>query len=1482
MNIRKLIIPMSFVSLISFADRVDIGTNPNSVFIEKTGNTIDVTGSGEINKEKFRNFMKRHLSKNETTLNLKSPDLRFPNDSSRFFYEYIGQIEIDREIDTSNVTNMESMFEHTINANPDVSNWNTSNVTNMKNLFNYARNSNPDVTNWDTSNVTDMSYLFYYAEEATPNVSNWNTSSVTTMKEMFTNAVKADPNVTNWDTSNVTDMSGMFWAARASNPNVSKWDTSNVTNMSKMFYGASIANPDVSNWDTSNVINMSGMFSTYNANPDVSKWDTSKVKTMDWMFYNNYVANPDVSKWDTSSVVDMDHMFSSTKKANPDVSNWNTSNVTNMAAMFSSTDVANPDISKWDTSKVRDISFMFNGSNSAYPDITELNFDSIKNSNSMFSNSAFEKEIQKTKPYISKDDLNASHMNELKALQKKLKNEAPEYTKVIIHYKEKDNKNRKVHVWDNNYHDNNENFSSSGTDDYGKIFEVVLKGNITKMGYIFANTDNWYDKDCLGDSSCNADRIIDTTKTKEIWVEQNNRDRDVTKETDAKQSKEENIQKINDLTNLNEKQKEYLLNLANNSSDSELKELVKTATYLDTEMSKFNNANETFSNKTSESTDDKIIRLKEYIKMQKIKNLKLNDVSDLINKIKSMDIRLLQNLNKKQKDALVNKANSSDNLDDLLNKAKKLDEEMLKLNNTIDAFLEEIKNIQNDKAEIFKNNINTDKESNLDIDKISDLINEINAFKSNILKIEEIKKLENLNDSQRNALISEADTSDDLDALLEKASTLDEQMKVLKDFLVNTENSTAADVSKLRTEINSVKETNLSIEKVNDLIKKINELNNSKNDTITKIQNLANLNALQKEKLIEVVNSSNDTFDIILEKATALDTKMGELRQKLKDLENISNEKITEFIASTTKEIEKITVENARTSITKLKNDITTFETKVLKIEEIKKLENLNDSQRNALISEADTSNDLDALLEKASTLDEQMKVLKDFLVNTENSTAADVSKLRTEINSVKETNLSIEKVNDLIKKINELNNSKNDTITKIQNLANLNALQKEKLIEVVNSSNDTFDIILEKATALDTKMGELRQKLKDLENISNEKITEFIASIEKITVENAKTSIDTLTQEITDFKTKVLKIQKIRKLENLNESQRNALISEADTSNDLDALLEKASTLDAQMKVLNDKLNDFLEKAENLGDENAKKIGNNIKAKIVKENLTIDDINNLKNEINKFKFENKKIDLTKYKKYADAFYYTDNSITNKFDENLYFDVNLSKSLVTVLDDLVNKKKVDINIISGVQLGANFKVKNDLDLKLGGFIEYQNGLSRNISIGTSITYKEFLSFLRYRRASKDKLVNDNIDIYARYSKSFKFNNINLQPKFGLYLTYSSKVKLDKNVLLNSRIGSIADFALLMSYDINRYSIYLEPKLAFSQNTQKIVQTNYKSNELLINRAYLNYSLRLGAKYRFINNITLDGSFNFSNDINKNSKIGANLGVSYKW
>ncbi|MDO5708422.1 MAG: BspA family leucine-rich repeat surface protein, partial [Andreesenia angusta] len=260
--------------------------------------TIKISGEGKIERDKWIDmvvsFNKGERSYDEdkkmdypnwgfietkkTTLKGENNKIKLPDNSFRLFNRFNGNIELPKDLDVSNVTDMSYMFSYATTVDRNLGNWDTSSATDMSYMFEFAKALKLDVSNWNTSNVRSMRGMFY-GIKANPDVSNWNTSSVTDMFCMFNQAEVADPDVSNWDTSSVTDMSGMFRFTDEANPDVSNWDVSNVNNMEELFSVTKKANPDVSNWDVASVVTMHSMF--YKAEGlkglDISNWNTSSL-----------------------------------------------------------------------------------------------------------------------------------------------------------------------------------------------------------------------------------------------------------------------------------------------------------------------------------------------------------------------------------------------------------------------------------------------------------------------------------------------------------------------------------------------------------------------------------------------------------------------------------------------------------------------------------------------------------------------------------------------------------------------------------------------------------------------------------------------------------------------------------------------------------------------------------------------------------------------------------------------------------------------------------------------------------------------------------------------------------------------------------------------------------------------------------------------------------------------------------------------------
>lgn len=296
------------------------------------------------------------------------------------------------------VSSMKAMFGSCdiLNSPTNIGTWNTSNVTNMQSLFSAAYAFNQNIGSWNTTSVTDMTAMFASANAFNQNIGSWNTSNVTKMTSMFLFAYSFNQNIGTWNTSSVTDMTSMFDRAHSFNQDIGAWNTGNVTNMSKMFQGDNPLGPigtthpfnqDIGGWNTSNVTNMSFMFyKAINFNQNISNWNTSAVTNMSNMFTGAENFNQNIGSWNTSNTTDMSTMFWNAKVFNQNISTWDTHSVINMANMFGFASAFNQDISAWNLSSLITTQWMFYNAISFNQNLSNWNVSSIVYFQSMFLN----------------------------------------------------------------------------------------------------------------------------------------------------------------------------------------------------------------------------------------------------------------------------------------------------------------------------------------------------------------------------------------------------------------------------------------------------------------------------------------------------------------------------------------------------------------------------------------------------------------------------------------------------------------------------------------------------------------------------------------------------------------------------------------------------------------------------------------------------------------------------------------------------------------------------------------------------------------------------------------------------------------------------------------------------------------------------------------------------------------------------------------
>ena len=312
-------------------------------------------------------------------------------------FESCSSEEIDVKLfDTRKVTNMSRMFYGCDNLESlDVSNFATFSVMDMSSMFEKCSSlTTIDVTHFDTRNVINMSKMFSLCFKlASLDLSKFATGNVTNMSQMFSNCIALTSlNLSELDTHNVTDMSEMFLNCYClQSLSVSKINTSNVINMSKMFANCiKLTALDVSEFDTGKVVDMSGMFDNCSLLTvlNLSNFDTGNVVNMNNMFHMcEKLTTLDTSHFSTGKVTNMSNMFALCEHlATLDLSNFTTSSVTNMCGMFSFCKrLSSLDVANFDTRCVTDMGEMFmNCPVLTTLDISNFSTENVANMTMMF------------------------------------------------------------------------------------------------------------------------------------------------------------------------------------------------------------------------------------------------------------------------------------------------------------------------------------------------------------------------------------------------------------------------------------------------------------------------------------------------------------------------------------------------------------------------------------------------------------------------------------------------------------------------------------------------------------------------------------------------------------------------------------------------------------------------------------------------------------------------------------------------------------------------------------------------------------------------------------------------------------------------------------------------------------------------------------------------------------------------------------------
>ena len=279
-------------------------------------------------------FVKNNSNKCKIIINGKEKEL-FETISLTQEENPINYLEVTL-IEIITVTNMKSLFNGCNDLEFVQSEWDTSNVQNMEFMFDYCRNLTElkCIKQWNTSKVINMYGLFSNCEslKELPNISSWDLSNVTSIYGMFENCSNLSyiPDISGWNIKNLRDIHHLFSGCRSLKKVPELFQVnSRMESITGFFWGCSSLTylPDISNWNTENISTAIGVFaycSKLTYLPDISKWNINKATDIGRMFEgcSSLIEIPNIGKW--NNIQNADDIFKgclSLKKL-PDTSNW--------------------------------------------------------------------------------------------------------------------------------------------------------------------------------------------------------------------------------------------------------------------------------------------------------------------------------------------------------------------------------------------------------------------------------------------------------------------------------------------------------------------------------------------------------------------------------------------------------------------------------------------------------------------------------------------------------------------------------------------------------------------------------------------------------------------------------------------------------------------------------------------------------------------------------------------------------------------------------------------------------------------------------------------------------------------------------------------------------------------------------------------------------------------------------------------------------
>ncbi|SJZ49810.1 GA module-containing protein [Mycoplasmopsis verecunda] len=625
------------------------------------------------------------------------------------------------------------------------------------------------------------------------------------------------------------------------------------------------------------------------------------------------------------------------------------------------------------------------------------------------------------------------------------------------------------------------------------------------------------------------------------------------------------IEKLNELSNINETQKQTIISKINDPANkATIEKISSDANLLDQAMSKLkeniSKANETKNTKKHLLSDSEIkknfddILLDDNVNTGDLSSIDPNEINSKGTKIKEATDKLngdtnlqnskdsvdekLSDLNSQLEDKIKKLLDNSSNIHELKNITDKTDE----LKEIIKKLIKLKENSQNIKSTPNYTEASNKKQYD---DKLIEVSNEISTNKN--IEIPDYNSLE--------SLITELNKLKD--SLIEKQNQLngkqllDEAAKKARDVINELNNLSNENKTQIINEINNKK----TIQDINDLKDSSISLNKKTQDLLDEISSLETIST--KDDYLKYVNQDNKSnlTNILNKQKDILENKKLSPNKTISDIENYKTE-----------------LSNVKTII---EREIYDFKKYIQDSkDEINKLSNLSPTQKKLIVAEIEKSNDkafINSLKENSKKLNETIEQALQTKNNLETK--------KTESNYLEadlENKNALDTAFKELDKALEITKNSVDVKSPVNIDSLLNALKSK--IDSAKLSNNNLN---GDANLLSAK-NNAAEIIKNASNLSDEYKDDLNSELEKINLNNPSVSkYNELSKKVSDLNNKVPElIKSLNDLNSLKESNDYKASSEDTKSKTTEALNSKTSLLNDDNKLINDKLLEDINKA--------------------------------------------------------------------------------------------------------------------------------------------------------------------------------------------------------------------------------------------------------------------------------------------------------------